>query len=56
MGDTEDRRRVRGVLSGRLDSYFEMIMETARRDSDERWERVIQEAATDRGYVIAHAS
>jgi hypothetical protein len=44
MGDTEAKRQVRGVLSARLDSYYETLMEAALRDSRKRWEQVLQKA------------
>ena len=47
MGDTEDKRRVRSILSDRLDSYYEALMEAARRDARERWERLIQQSDRD---------
>jgi hypothetical protein len=43
MGDTEDKRHVRKLLERRLDSYYEALMEAARRETRERWERLIRE-------------
>lgn len=53
MGDTEQKRKVRGILSDRLDSYYEALMEKARRDSRQRWEQVIKQA--ERSPNIVHA-
>jgi hypothetical protein len=43
MGDSEDKRRRRDVLSKRLDSYYEKLMEVSVANP-ERWEMVLQEA------------
>ena len=44
MGDTQDKRQhVRKLLERRLDSYYEALMEAARRETRERWERLIKE-------------
>ena len=44
MGDTEEKKRRREVLSRRLDSYYEKLMEVSVADP-ERWETVLLEAA-----------
>ena len=46
MGDTENKRRVRRLLSDQLDSYYEALVDAARRDVRERWEQIIGNPAT----------
>ena len=48
MPDTEDKRRVRGILSERLGSYYETLMEAASRESRERWEQMFRQARTQK--------
>jgi hypothetical protein len=42
MGDVNQRRKVRTILSALLGNYYEMLMELARRESRERWERLMR--------------
>ena len=48
MGDTENKRRVRRLLSDQLDSYYEALVDAARRDARERWEQIIRQSDSDR--------
>ena len=48
MGDTGNKRRVRRLLSDRLDSYYEALVDAARRDARERWEQIIRQSDSDR--------
>ena len=52
MGDTQDKRQyVRKLLERRLDSYYEALMEAARRETRERWERLIREGDHDEAHA-----
>jgi hypothetical protein len=42
MGDTQDKQHVRRLLEKRLDSYYEVLMEAARRETGKKWELLLQ--------------
>jgi hypothetical protein len=52
MGDTEEKRQRRNILSRRLDSYYEALMQSARAQSSERWEQALRAAPS----IAPHAS
>jgi hypothetical protein len=45
MGDIHEMRLRRKILSVRLNSYYESLLEAARREARLRWEHVIEHAA-----------
>jgi hypothetical protein len=45
MGDTAAKRRARGILSDRLISYYETLMDAARHDGDDRLNRLIRQVS-----------
>jgi hypothetical protein len=50
MGDTDTKRRIRKILEERLDSYYETLLEAARRETGKHWEELVPQADREQAH------